>query len=58
MQLKSPPGLETHLHHLKLEAVWNALRSSLDAAVVFDVFSGSGAIGIDAVSLGARGPIL
>ena len=55
MQLKSPPGTETRPTSSKVrEAVWNSLRGELDGAVMFDAFSGSGAIGIDAVSLGAR----
>ena len=55
MSLKSPPGNETRPTSSKVrEAVWNSLRSSLEDSVLFDVFSGSGAIGIDAISLGAR----
>ena len=55
MPLKSPPGDQTRPTSSKVrEAVWNSLRDVLDAAVLFDAFSGSGAIGIDALSLGAQ----
>ena len=55
MPTKSPPGNETRPTSSKVrEAVWNSLRCSLEDSVLFDVFSGSGAIGIDAISLGAQ----
>ena len=55
MSLKSPPGKETRPTSSKVrEAVWNSLRETLEGASVFDSFSGSGAIGIDAISLGAE----
>ena len=55
MSLKSPPGDQTRPTSSKVrEAVWNSLRETLEGASVFDSFSGSGAIGIDALSLGAQ----
>ncbi|SME97106.1 RsmD family RNA methyltransferase [Pseudobacteriovorax antillogorgiicola] len=55
LTLKSPPALHTRPTASRTrEAVWNSLQFDLHNARVIDVFSGSGAIGFEALSRGCR----
>jgi 16S rRNA (guanine966-N2)-methyltransferase len=56
-QLEAPPGLDTRPTSDRVrEATFNALWSmgAVDGARVVDLFAGSGALGIEALSRGAR----
>lgn len=58
MSLAVPAGLATRPTAAKVRAaILNALAPVLDGALVLDVFAGSGALGIEAVSRGARGAV-
>lgn len=58
MSLAVPTGLATRPTGAKVRAaILNALAPVLDGALVLDVFAGSGALGIEAVSRGARGAV-
>ena len=54
-KLLAPPGRDTRpvLDSLK-ESLFNILRGEVDQAVVWDLFSGSGSMGLEALSRGAR----
>jgi 16S rRNA (guanine(966)-N(2))-methyltransferase RsmD len=54
-RLKGPEGLELRPTGDRLkESLFNILKPALPGAVVLDVFGGTGAIGIEALSRGAR----
>jgi 16S rRNA (guanine966-N2)-methyltransferase len=56
MKLKSDKGSNTRPTSVKVrQAVMNALQSDLVDAYVLDLFAGFGAVGIEALSRGARG---
>ena len=56
MRLATPAGESTRPTSAKVRAaVLNMLQTSLGEALVLDLFAGSGAVGIEAVSRGARG---
>ncbi len=54
LQLKTPKGSNTRptLDRIK-ETLFNIIQSSIPGAVVADIFAGSGALGIEALSRGA-----
>lgn len=53
--LKTPQGLETRpTSDMIKETLFNMLMPYLPGAVVVDLFAGSGGIGIEALSRGAR----
>ena len=54
LQLKTPKGLNTRptLDRIK-ETLFNIIQSDIPGAVVADIFAGSGALGIEALSRGA-----
>jgi 16S rRNA (guanine(966)-N(2))-methyltransferase RsmD len=55
-RLVCPRGLETRPAQDKLrEAVFNILAEVVEGSFVLDLFAGSGALGIEALSRGARG---
>ena len=53
--LKSPDGLEVRptISRIK-EAIFNSIMFRIEGSVFLDIFSGSGAIGIEALSRGAQ----
>ena len=54
-RLKSLPGLETRPTPDRLrEALFNVLATRIDDCVFLDVYAGTGAVGIEALSRGAR----
>lgn len=55
LKLESLPGMETRptLDRVK-EALFNILQDKIRQAEVLDLFAGSGAIGIEALSRGAK----
>ena len=54
-RLKSVPGLETRPTPDRLrEALFNVLAPQMDGAVFLDAYAGTGAVGIEALSRGAR----
>jgi 16S rRNA (guanine966-N2)-methyltransferase len=54
-RLKGPEGLELRPTGDRLkESLFNMLAPQMNSAVVLDVFAGTGAIGIEAISRGAR----
>ncbi len=58
MTLKSPPGLHTRPTASRVrEAVWNSLQTYTPGADILDIFSGSGAFGIEGMSRGAHSAI-
>ena len=58
LNLKAPAGLATRPTGAKVRAaILNSLQPFLDDALVLDLFSGSGALGIEALSRGARGAV-
>ena len=55
MPLKTPDGLDTRPTTDRIkETLFNMLQNDVPGAVFVDLFSGSGAIGIEALSRGAR----
>lgn len=55
LQLKAPEGLDTRPTTDRIkETLFNMLMPYLSGCVFVDLFSGSGAIGIEAISRGAR----
>lgn len=55
MALKSPKGSHTRPTSSRVrEAVWNSLSSRLEVSRIADIFSGSGAVGLEGVSRGAQ----
>ncbi len=55
MPLKTPEGLDTRPTTDRIkETLFNMLQNDVPGAVFVDLFSGSGAIGIEALSRGAR----
>lgn len=55
MPLKSPTGLDTRpTQDRTKETLFNVLQNSIPGCVFADLFSGSGGIGIEALSRGAR----
>lgn len=55
LRLKTPEGLDTRPTTDRIkETLFNMLMPYLSGAVFVDLFSGSGAIGIEAISRGAR----
>lgn len=53
-RLKAPPGLETRpMMDRAKEAVFSALGDLVEDAVVLDLYAGSGALGLEALSRGA-----
>jgi len=58
-KLKSVPGLETRPTPDRLrEALFNVLAPRIQDAVFLDLYAGTGAVGIEALSRGARRSIL
>src|SRR5919202_1190249 len=58
-QLKSVPGLAVRPTPDRLrEALFNVLAPRIEGAIFMDAYAGSGAVGIEAVSRGARHVIL
>ena len=54
-RLKSVPGLDTRPTPDRLrEALFNVLAPRIEGAVFIDVYAGTGAVGIEALSRGAR----
>ena len=54
-QLAAPPGVETRPTSDRLrETLFNVVAPGLEDSVWLDLFAGSGAIGIEALSRGAR----
>lgn len=54
-KIKVPAGLTVRPMRSRVrESLFNSIQDRLDAARVLDVFAGSGALGIEAVSRGAR----
>jgi 16S rRNA (guanine966-N2)-methyltransferase len=54
-RLAAPAGRETRPSAARLrEAVFNILRNDLTGSIVLDLFAGSGALGLEALSRGAR----
>lgn len=57
--LKAPRGMDTRPTLAKTrEALFSMLQGSVQGADVLDLFAGSGALGIEAVSRGARSAVL
>lgn len=55
LTLRSPSTLHTRPTASRTrEAVWNSLQFELQDSVVIDLFSGSGAVGLEAISRGAQ----
>lgn len=55
LKLKTPPGLETRPTTDRIrETLFNMLQYDVPGAVFLDLFCGSGAIGIEALSRGAK----
>lgn len=55
MPLKTPDGLETRPTQDRIkETLFNMLQTDIPGCVFVDIFSGSGGIGIEALSRGAR----
>lgn len=55
MPLKTPEGLDTRPTTDRIkETLFNMLQSDVPGAVFVDLFSGSGGIGIEALSRGAK----
>ncbi len=55
LKLKAPKGLDTRPTSMKIrQAVFNMLQSEVEECVFIDFFAGSGAMGIEALSRGAR----
>lgn len=55
MALKSPKGSHTRPTSSRVrEAVWNSLLGRLEVSRIADIFSGSGAVGLEGVSRGAQ----
>ncbi len=53
--LKAPPGLDTRPTSDRLrETLFNVLAPRIEGAVFLDLYAGSGAVGIEALSRGAR----
>ena len=53
--IATPPGDATHpMSERARSAIFNMLGSRIDDAVVLDAFAGSGAVGLEALSRGAR----
>lgn len=58
LTLKSPTGLHTRPTASRVrEAVWNSLLPYIQNADILDIFSGSGAFGIEGLSRGAQSVI-
>ena len=58
LKLKSPAGTATRPTSARVrEAVLSLLRPWLDNSLILDVFSGSGVMGLSALSMGARGAV-
>lgn len=57
--LKTPPGTTTRpTSSMAREAAFNLLQGELPGSQVLDLFSGSGAMGLEALSRGAAGAVL
>ena len=55
LPLKAPEGLDTRPTTDRIkETLFNMLQAEIPGSVFVDLFSGSGAIGIEALSRGAR----
>ena len=55
LPLKCPPGLDIRPTTDKIkETLFNILQADIPGSVFMDLFSGSGAIGIEAISRGAK----
>ncbi len=55
MKLLSPKGMKTRPMNARVkEALFNILGSSIEDAVVLDLFAGSGSLGLEALSRGAK----
>lgn len=53
--ITAPPGNKTHPMGERIRnALFNSLGDRIDQAVVLDAFAGSGAVGLEAISRGAR----
>ncbi len=52
--LEVPPDVTVPTKSMVREALANALRNKIDDAVVLDMFAGSGALGIEMLSRGAK----
>ncbi|MEG1849742.1 MAG: RsmD family RNA methyltransferase, partial [Oscillospiraceae bacterium] len=57
-KLLAPEGLDTRpTSDMAKEAIFSILQFELEGALVLDLFAGSGQLGIEALSRGARGAI-
>ncbi len=57
-KLDTPPGDKTHPMGERIRnAVFNSLGSMVNGARVLDIFAGTGAVGIEALSRGARSAV-
>lgn len=55
MALKSPKGSHTRPTSSRVrEAVWNSISGRVEVSKIADIFSGSGAVGLEGVSRGAQ----
>ena len=55
MPLKAPKGIDTRPTTDRIkETLFNILQNDVPGSVFVDLFSGSGAIGIEAISRGAK----
>lgn len=58
-RLKAPPGVQVRpTSAMVKEAVFSAVQFQVEGARVLDLFAGSGQMGIEALSRGARGCVL
>lgn len=54
-KLESPPGINTRPTSDKVkEAIFNILMNDIDGKIYIDLFAGSGSLGIEALSRGAK----
>ena len=59
MPLKAPAGMDTRpTQDRTKETLFNVLQNDVPGAMFLDLFAGSGSIGIEALSRGARGAVL